>query len=112
MGRKDRPETPDGRFFVARGRLRRKTGPSLSDVERRAAIKALMRARIALRAAQDDGARREAKSAVVAAKTQLGESGPVWWADGAPDEHGLTPPESRYSGWWDALSEDERLKGL
>ena len=58
------------------------------------------------------GPRGEGKSAVEAAKTLLGESGPVWWADGAPDEQGLTPPESRYSGWWDALSEDERLKGL
>ena len=47
MGRKDRPVTPDGRYFVARGRLNRMTDPGLSDADRRAAIKALMQARMA-----------------------------------------------------------------
>ena len=53
----DRPETPDGRYFVARGRLCRKTDPRLSDTERRAAIKALMQARMAERKGGEPEAR-------------------------------------------------------
>ena len=45
LSRKDYPETPDGRYFVSKGRLWRKTDPRLSDSDRRAAIKRLMQAR-------------------------------------------------------------------
>lgn len=111
MSRKDHPETPDGRYFVARGRLWRKTNPGLSDSERRRAIKALMRARLEARNAVDDAAIKKARVAVEDAKRRLGEVGPVWWTDGAPDEQGLDPSCSSYALWWGELPEDDRLKG-
>ena len=54
MARKDYPETPDGRYFVSKGRLWRKTNPRLEDSERRAAVKALMQARRAVGQAETD----------------------------------------------------------
>ncbi|SLN28533.1 hypothetical protein ROJ8625_01209 [Roseivivax jejudonensis] len=103
MSRKDYPETPDGRYFVAKGRLWRKTDPRLDDSERRAAIKALMQARRAVGQATEAAAEREARDAVDAAKRRLGERGPVWWSDGAPDEGGKHPKNTGYADWWEAL---------
>jgi hypothetical protein len=111
MARKDHPETPDGRYFVARGRLWRKSDPGLSVSERRRAIKALMRARLEARNAVEEEAIKRARASVEDAKFRLGEAGPVWWTDGAPDEHGLDPSCSSYASWWSGLSEDLRLKG-
>lgn len=108
---KDRPETPDSRYFVARGKLWRKGDPALPDAERRSAIKTLMRARLAARSAPDEASRLQALDEVEAAKVRLGERGPVWWSDGAPDEQGTPPLESRYAGWWRALDEEIRDKG-
>lgn len=106
------PRTPDGRYFVARGRLWRCTDPRLEDSERRAAIKALMQARRAVGQAGDDvGAEAEARAAVDAAKRRLGERGPVWWQDGAPDEGGRHPANSSYAGWWAALDPANRATG-
>ncbi|MEC4768013.1 hypothetical protein LPL18_011825 [Halomonas sp. CUBES01] len=34
------------------------------------------------------------------AKEALGERGPVWWDDDAPDEGGLAPDNSTYAQWW------------
>ena len=39
---------------------------------------------IAMRAG-DDGGREQARQQVDTAKIALGERGPVWWTDGAPD---------------------------
>lgn len=100
MARKDRPHTPDGRYLVSRGVLRRCTNPALEDSARRKAIKALMQARMARDAA-----------AVLAAKTALGEAGPVWWQDGAPDFSGARPEDTPYAEWWASLGEAEREKG-
>ena len=111
MPRKEYPETPDGRYFVAKGRLWRKTDPRLTDSARRAAVKALMQARRAVAQAADDGAEREARDAVDAAKRALGERGPVWWQDGAPDEGGKAPRNTSYAQWWAELSESERQAG-
>ena len=80
------PETPDGRYFVAKGRLWRKTNPALPDDERRAHIKALMKARRAVHLATNDDEVREARAQVDRAKRALGERGSVWWTDGAPDD--------------------------
>ncbi|MEM8578626.1 MAG: hypothetical protein AAGF60_12305 [Pseudomonadota bacterium] len=91
MARKDYPETPDGRYFVAKGRLWRKTDPSLPEAERRAAVKALMQARRAVGQAKGEAATRAARADVDAAKRRLGERGPVWWSGGAPDEGGKHP---------------------
>lgn len=112
LGGRDYPETPDGRYFVSRGRLWRKTDPALPDSERRAAIKALMQARMAIRNAEDEATRQSALADVEAAKVRLGEKGPVWWRDGARDEQGTPPRESSYRAWWERLDESERRKGL
>lgn len=111
MARRDRPETPDGRYQVARGVLRRNTDPALGDSERRWGIKTLMKARLAARNAVGAEAFAEARAAVEAAKRALGEAGPVWWDDGAPDETGVAPEASSYAGWWLSLSDEERERG-
>jgi hypothetical protein len=101
------PHTPDGRYFVAKNRLWRCTDPRLSEGEKRLHIKALMKARRAVRSAQqkeDEHALRQARQAVQAAKEALGERGPVWWEDGAPDEGGLAPHNSSYAQWWASRS--------
>lgn len=37
---------------------------------------------------------------VLAAKVALGEAGPVWWDDDAPDVSGLDPEQTLYAEWW------------
>lgn len=108
MGRRERLETPDGRYFVSRGRLWRKSDPGLSDSERRAGIKSLMQARRAGQLATSPEDMQSARAAVEDAKLRLGERGPVWWDDGAPDESGLHPAASSYAGWWALLSDQVR----
>ena len=112
MPRKDYPRTPDGRYFVARGRLWRCTNPTLGESERRAHVKALMRARNAVRLARDEAGERAARAAVHEAKVALGERGPVWWDDGAPDENRRAPWNASYAAWWEGLSAAEREAGL
>ncbi|WP_299285728.1 hypothetical protein [uncultured Tateyamaria sp.] len=111
MARKDYPETPDGRYFVAKSRLWRKTDPRLDDTTRRAAVKALMQARRAVRFAKDEVETRAARDAVDAAKHALGERGPVWWDDGTPDEGGRHPKNSSYAEWWADLPDTARAAG-
>ncbi|RYH03324.1 hypothetical protein EU805_06265 [Salipiger sp. IMCC34102] len=111
MSRKDYPETPDGRYFVAKSRLWRKTDPSLDDTTRRAAVKRLMQARRAVGQADTEEATRDARAAVDAAKRALGERGPVWWDDGAPDEGGKHPKNTSYAGWWADLDADAQARG-
>ncbi|MHA6323936.1 hypothetical protein [Roseivivax sp. CAU 1753] len=111
MARKSYPETPDGRYFVAKGRLWRKTDPALDDSTRRAAVKRLMQARRAVGLAKNDAETRSARDAVDAAKRDLGERGEVWWDDGAPDEGGRHPKNTSYAEWWAGLSEESRAKG-
>ena len=100
MARKDRPHTPDGRYLVARGVLKRCTNPELDDSTRRKAVKSLMRARMS----QD-------ASAILAAKIALGEAGPVWWTDGAADFSGERPEATPYSEWWASLPDTARTSG-
>ena len=71
-----------------RGRLWRATNPNLPEDERQRHVNALMHARRAVGAAKrahDDEAEKAARAKVNAAKVALGERGPVWWDDGAPD---------------------------
>lgn len=71
-----------------RGRLWRATNPHLSPERREQAVAELMAARRAVgaaRRANDVMAERDARARVHAAKIDLGERGPVWWHDGAPD---------------------------
>ncbi|MBM1813558.1 hypothetical protein [Pseudosulfitobacter pseudonitzschiae] len=111
MPPKDYPHTPDGRYFVSKGRLWRTTNPALPDDVRRAAIKRLMRARMDVRRAGDDAAMRDARARVQEAKEALGERGPVWWDDDAPDQTQTAPQNSTYADWWAALDPAERSKG-
>jgi len=108
--RKDRLHTPDGRYFVARGQLRRCTNPELSDTERRQLIKVLMQGRMAFRRVETDDAVREARETIEQAKTALGETGPVWWRDGAPDLSGQHPKITAYADWWSNLPDEDRKR--
>ncbi len=102
-GSASHPVTPDGRYFVVRGRLWRMANPAL-DPERRAALVAeLMRARSAVaraRRSASAAAEAEARAAVDAAKRALGERGPVWWDDGAPDLNRRMAHRTPYADWF------------
>ena len=108
---KSYPETPDGRYFVAKGRLWRRTDPRLPDAERKRFVKRLMQARLAVRDAPDDAALREARAKVDAAKRALGERGPVWWDDGMDPVDRKKPENTPYADWWAALPEEEKAAG-
>ena len=41
---------------------------------------------------------------VVAAKTALGERGPVWWTDSAPDYNRKMAMSTPYAGWYRAVT--------
>lgn len=98
-----RTVTPDGRYLVVRGRLWRTANPDLPEAERKALVGALMAARRGVRAAlasDDSGALADARAAVDAAKHGLGERGPVWWTDGAPDQNRRMVRNSSYAEWY------------
>ena len=98
------PRTPDGRYFVVRGRLWRTSNPHLPESERDPLVRELMAAR---RAARDAAGRpaeiASARAAVDAAKVALGERGPVWWDDGAPDYNRHMARTTPYADWSSAL---------
>lgn len=100
------PVTPDGRYFVVRGRLWRMTNPSLSGDMRTSLARDLMTARRAVRTAKsnhDVDAEAEAHRAVDRAKHALGERGEVWWTDGAPDMNRKMARNTPYADWFAAL---------
>ncbi|MCS2608823.1 hypothetical protein [Halomonas dongshanensis] len=102
-GKQRYPRTPDGRYFVAKNRLWRCTDPRLDEDEAQTYVNELMSARRAVKSAkqqEDDAALKKARAAVQRAKVALGERGPVWWDDGAPDETGRAPENSSYAKWW------------
>jgi hypothetical protein len=95
--------TPDGRYIVVRGRLWRAANPHLSAERRAALVADLMTARRAVASARRDGrAEDEAHAAVEAAKVALGERGPVWWDDGAPDLNRRMARTTPYAEWYAA----------
>lgn len=100
------PSTPDGRYFVVRGRLWRSSNPELAPDLRQQLVDALMQARrrvgVAKKAA-DAEAERSARAAVDAAKRALGERGPVWWTDGSPDFNRKMVVNTPYAAWHAAL---------
>lgn len=100
------PHTPDGRYFVVKGRLWRTSNPDLAPDVRQDLVNQLMRARravgLALKAG-DAAAERSARDAVDAAKHGLGERGPVWWTDGAPDMNRKMVASTPYAEWYAAL---------
>ncbi|WP_296170217.1 hypothetical protein [uncultured Brevundimonas sp.] len=104
------PLTPDGRYIVVRGRLWRATNPGLSPERRKRLTKALMQARRAVGVARrcgDGAALAEAGQAVDEAKVALGERGPVWWTDGAPDMNRKMARNTPYADWFSGLSDTD-----
>jgi hypothetical protein len=77
--------------------------PGLSEDRRALLVRDLMAARRAMGAARRAGngaAGALAKAAVDAAKRGLGERGPVWWSDGAPDWNRHLAKNTPYADWW------------
>lgn len=102
------PVTPDGRYLIVRGRLWRCADPGLPPTRRAELVHDLMTARRAVRAAlaqADDAALAAAREAVDRAKTALGERGPVWWSDGAPDLNRRMARNTAYADWFAAVGE-------
>ena len=113
--RETHPVTPDGRYFVVRGRLWRCADPALKPARRKALVQDLMTARRAVRSAKKAeragapealDALAAARAAVEAAKVALGERGPVWWTDGAPDENRRLARNTGYAEWFAAREAD------
>ena len=101
------PVTPDGRYFVVRGRLWRMSDPSIEAERRNRLVSELMAARHAVGQAKtcgDSAAESMAREAVEDAKRALGESGPVWWAGGAPDLNRHLARTGPYADWYAALT--------
>ena len=95
--------TPDGRYIVVRGRLWRAANPGLADGARERLVAELMDARRAVGAALRAGdieAERAARVQVHATKVALGERGPVWWTDGAPDLNRRMAANTPYTEWY------------
>lgn len=90
--RRPYPTTPDGRYFVVRGRLWRCSNPALDPDLRAKLVRDLMHAR-----------RTRDRAAVDAAKRALGERGDPWWTDGAPDWNRHLARNTPYAGWFAAL---------
>ena len=100
------PTTPDGRYFVVRGRLWRCSNPSLAPSTRQHLVNELMAARAAVgRAVKvvDIQVEKDARARVNAAKLALGERGPPWWDDGAPDYNRHLAKNTPYADWFAAL---------
>jgi hypothetical protein len=100
------PVTPDGRYFVVRGRLWRTSDPTLSEDRRSVLVAALMEARRAVARARrggSDDALIKARANVDTAKRALGERGPVWWTDGAPDLNRHLARTTAYADWFAGL---------
>ncbi|MEW4563183.1 hypothetical protein AB1K70_11690 [Bremerella sp. JC770] len=92
--------TPDGRYIIVDGVLWRATNPALSPEKRDRLVRELMAARRAVKGASDADELRRARQCVNDAKVQLGERGPVWWADGQPDWTRKKVLNSPYADWY------------
>lgn len=104
------PTTPDGRYFVVRGRLWRRSDPGLPEERRIALVGDLMQARRAVGVAlrhEDAAGVATARAAVDRAKIALGERGPVWWRDGAPDLNRRTVARTPYANWFKQLGQQD-----
>ena len=98
--------TPDGRYLVVKGRLWRTRNPALPEPECQDLVRELMTARRDVGAAMRDGdvgAEAKARARVDAMKRALGERGPVWWQDGAPDYTRTLVKNTPYADWYSEL---------
>ena len=101
------PTTPDGRYFVVKGRLWRCSNPDLEPEARSSLVKDLMNARRAVKSAlnsENEIALKAARQQVNVAKVALGERGAVWWTDGAPDLNRKLVKNTPYADWYAASS--------
>ncbi len=97
--------TLDGRYIVVRGRLWRAANPELPADRRDALVAELMSARRAVHEARGrDAEVATARARVDAAKVALGERGPVWWEDGAPDYNRKMVANTPYVEWFRSAS--------
>jgi len=100
MSGRSYPTTPDGRHFMVAGRLWRSTNPAIPEGERQRLADRLMDAQRAVKDAKaGKGDMKSARAAVDAAKIALGERGPVWWDDGAPDLNRHLARDTPYAEW-------------
>jgi hypothetical protein len=101
------PNTPDGRYFVVRGRLWRRSNPDLDDELRESLVKELMAARRAVRDAKvQPEAMAAARKRVNDVKIALGERGAAWWKDGAPDFNRHLIKNTPYAEWFERENAD------
>jgi hypothetical protein len=97
------PLTPDGRYFIVRGKLWRMCNPDIDPERRVALVHELMEARRAVRSAKSTGdqdAEAQAHRIVDEVKRALGERGPVWWEDGSPDLNRRLAKNTAYADWY------------
>ena len=80
------------------------SNPALAEEVRAALTRELMDARRALRRDAPAEGRAHARSQVGATKLALGERGPVWWTDGAPDFNRKLAKNTPYADWFLALN--------
>ena len=95
--------TPDGRYFVLQGRLWRASNPTLAAERKVKYMRDLLNGRRALKAAKtsgDEAAIAAARKLVSRAQVGLGERGPAWWKDGAPDFNRTQVRNSPYADWF------------
>ncbi|GAC1653426.1 MAG: hypothetical protein NVS4B8_28730 [Herpetosiphon sp.] len=100
------PATPDGRYFVVRGRLWRLSNPTLPPDHRAELVQSLMHARREVGVARrtgDQARAQEARQRVQAAKEALGERGAAWWTDGSPDYNRHLVQNTPYRTWYETL---------
>ena len=93
---------------MVRGRLWRRSNPALSDDRRAELISELMDARRMIGSAgriDDTDAVTAARARVHAAKVALGERGPVWWNDDAPDLNRHMARNTPYAEWFAGLAD-------
>jgi hypothetical protein len=82
------------------------SNPALTDNERQTLVTELMDARRAVKQAKGDPlATKAARQRVDAAKVALGERGPVWWEDGAPDYNRKLAKHTPYRAWFESLAQ-------
>ena len=96
--------TPDNRYIVVRRRLWRAANPNLSQEDNVRWTRSLMSARRAVASAKradDVVALAQARRQVDRAKRALGERGPVWWDDGAPDQNRRMVWNTGYAAWYE-----------
>ena len=109
MSGRDYPTTPDGRYFIVAGRLWRSTNPAIPEERRHRLVVELMDARRAVKHAKSGkGDMRVARTAVEEAKVALGERGPVWWHDDAPDFNRHLAKNTPYAEWAAGLKKTAR----